>query len=38
MIPYQDTTPEKIVLPDRQVDKGYIRPPLRHQHFVPEKY
>jgi polyphosphate kinase 2 len=38
MSPYQDTTPEKIVLPDRQVDKGYIRPPLRHQHFVPEKY
>jgi polyphosphate kinase 2 len=38
MIPYQDTTPEKIVLPPRQVDKGYIRPPLKHQHFVPEKY
>ena len=38
MIPYQDTTPEKIVLPPRQVDKGYVRPPLRHQHFVPEKY
>ncbi|HEX7491445.1 MAG TPA: polyphosphate kinase 2 [Candidatus Limnocylindrales bacterium] len=38
MIPYEDTTPEKIVLPPRQVDKGYVRPPLKHQHFVPEKY
>ena len=38
MIPYQDTTPEKIVLPPRQVDKDYVRPPLKHQHFVPEKY
>jgi polyphosphate kinase 2 len=38
MIPYKDTTPEQIVLPPRQVDKGYIRPPITHQHFVPEKY
>ena len=27
-----------IVLPIRQVDKGYVRPPITHQHFVPEKY
>ena len=38
MIPYEDTTPEQITLPPRQVDKGYVRPPLEHQHFVPEKY
>jgi polyphosphate kinase 2 len=38
MIPYEDTTPEEVVLPPRQVDKGYVRPPIIHQHFVPEKY
>ncbi len=38
MIPYEDTTPDQIVLPPRQVDKGYKRPPIRKQHFVPEKY
>jgi polyphosphate kinase 2 len=38
MIPYEDTTPEQIVLPPRQVDKGYRRPPIHKQHFVPEKY
>ena len=38
MIPYKDTTPDQIVLPPRQVDKGYVRPPIAHQHFVPEKY
>src|SRR5450759_4067903 len=37
-IPYDDTTPEQIVLPPRQVDKGYRRPTITHQHFVPEKY
>ena len=37
-IPYEDTTPAQIVLPPRQVDKGYVRPPIKKQHFVPEKY
>jgi polyphosphate kinase 2 len=37
-IPYEDTTPERIVLPPRQVDQGYIRPPLLSQHFVPDVY
>jgi polyphosphate kinase 2 len=36
IIPYQDLTPEKIVLPPRQRDKGYIRPPISEQHFVPD--
>jgi polyphosphate kinase 2 len=35
-IPYEDLTPEKIVLPPRQDDKGYIRPPMADQNFVPE--
>ena len=38
LIPYQDTTPIQVVLPPRQVAKGYKRPPMRKQHFVPEKY
>ena len=38
MIPYQDTTPTQIILPPRQVDPGYRRPPIKKQHFVPDKY
>jgi polyphosphate kinase len=38
MIPYDAATPDKIVLPPRQVDKGYVRPPITRQHFVPDKY
>jgi polyphosphate kinase len=38
VIPYQDLTPEPIKLPRRQKDKGYIRPPLTDQTFVPEIY
>jgi polyphosphate kinase 2 len=37
-IPYQDLTPEPIVLPPRQDHKGYVRPPLSDQTFVPEVY
>ena len=37
-IPYQDLTPESIKLPPRQDDKGYVRPPLTDQTFVPEVY
>ncbi len=36
LIPYRDLTPEAIVLPPRQPDPGYIRPPLSDQTFVPE--
>ncbi|MBF0470703.1 MAG: polyphosphate kinase 2, partial [Gammaproteobacteria bacterium] len=28
MIPYKDLTPEKIVLPKRNPDSGYVRPPI----------
>lgn len=38
MIPYEDTTPEQIVLPPRQKEKGYVRPPLTDQTFIPEVY
>jgi polyphosphate kinase 2 len=38
MIPYEDLTPKPIVLPPRQGDAGYLRPPIEDQTFVPEVY
>lgn len=38
LIPYEDLTPEPISLPPRQEEKGYIRPPMTDQTFVPEMY
>jgi polyphosphate kinase len=38
LVPYSDLTPEPIVLPPRQPDKGYVRPPITDQTFVPEVY
>ncbi len=38
MIPYKDLTPEPIELPPRKKKKGYIRPPMSDQTFVPEVY
>jgi polyphosphate kinase 2 len=38
LIPYEDLTPEPIVLPPRQPDRGYVRPPITDQTFVPEVY
>jgi polyphosphate kinase 2 len=38
LIPYQDLTPEPIQLPPRQPDKGYVRPPMDEQTFVPEVF
>ena len=37
-VPYEDLTPEPIVLPPRQADDGYVRPPMTDQTFVPEVY
>jgi polyphosphate kinase len=37
-IPYQDLTPDRIELPPRQSDAGYVRPPYEDQTFVPEVY
>ena len=38
LIPYEDLTPEPIVLPPRQPDAGYVRPPIDEQTFIPEIY
>jgi len=38
MVPYEDLTPEPIVLPKRQDTGRYVRPPMGDQTFVPEKY
>jgi polyphosphate kinase len=38
LVPYQDLTPEPIVLPPPQEDRGYVRPPMSDQTFVPEVY
>jgi polyphosphate kinase 2 len=37
-IPYQDLTPPQIVLPPREPDRGYVRPPIDEQSFVPDHY
>jgi len=36
LIPYEDLTPERLELPPRQPDGGYVRPPITDQTFVPE--
>ncbi len=37
-VPYQDLTPDKIVLPERQLNRGYVRPPMAEQTFIPEVF
>ncbi len=37
-IPYKDVTQKKLVIPKRQKDKGYKRPPLSKQRFIPAVY
>ena len=36
-IPYKDVVPEPVEIPQRE-DEPYIRPPMREQTFVPQKY
>ena len=38
MIPYKDLTPPLAKLPPRQEAKGYVRPPITDQTFVPEHH
>lgn len=38
LIPYEDLTPELLELPPRQINLGYVRPPLSDQTFVPKVY
>jgi len=37
-VPYEDLTPEPIELPKRKETRGYVRPPMDAQTFVPEVY
>jgi len=37
-VEYRDLTPQPIVLPPRQKDTGYVRPPIEDQTFIPEPY
>ena len=37
-VAYRDLTPLPIVLPPRQRDTGYVRPPIEDQTFIPEPY
>jgi polyphosphate kinase 2 len=38
LIAYHDLTPEPIVLPAREPDRGYVRPPMTDQTFIPELF
>jgi polyphosphate kinase 2 len=38
LIPYEDLTPEPMVLPPREPDRGYVRPPMDEQTFIPDVY
>ena len=38
LIPYEDLTPEPIALPPREPDRGYVRPPMEEQTFIPDVY
>jgi hypothetical protein len=38
LVPYEDLTPEPMVLPARQSVGGYIRPPMSDQTFIPQVY
>ncbi len=38
IISYEDLTPEEMILPSRQEDTGYVRPPMTDQTFIPEVF
>jgi polyphosphate kinase 2 len=38
MVPYEDVVPHEIALPPRPPDRGYVRPPIESQTFIPEVY
>ena len=37
-IPYEDLAPKPLQLPPRKKQKGYVRPPMQEQTFVPQYY
>lgn len=38
LIPYEEIESPKIVLPERQKNNGYVRPPITDQTFIPEVF
>ena len=38
LIPYEDVTPKGLTLQERPTGRGYVRPPIDSQTFVPEAY
>ncbi len=38
IIPYADLTPPEMKLPERTNHKGYVRPPMQEQTFIPDLY
>ncbi len=38
LVPYGDVTPKGVSLKERPADRGYVRPPMDSQTFVPEVY
>jgi polyphosphate kinase 2 len=38
LVPYEDLTPEPIMLPPREPDRGYVRPPMDEQTFIPDEF
>jgi hypothetical protein len=38
MIPHEDLTPVAIEIPNRKKAKGYVRPPMEEQTFVPDSH
>jgi polyphosphate kinase 2 len=38
VVDYEDLTPPPVALPPRKDDRGYVRPPMDEQTFVPEVY
>ncbi len=37
-IPYEEPETSVVEVPARQDDTGYVRPPITHQRFVPDRY
>jgi hypothetical protein len=38
MVDYKDLTPERVVLPPRQDESGYVQPPISDQTYISEVY
>jgi len=38
LVPYEEIPAQSIILPPRQPDSGYVRPPINEQTFIPQVY